>query len=334
MPLPMTITMTIIRHMISHQIQNGSSRSPLVLMLELTHACNLRCNGCGRIREYADSRNKSLSRQQARAVVAEADPPVVSISGGEPLLHPDVAAIADDILAMGKAVYLCTNGTLLSKKLAEFKPHPRLYFNVHLDGPPAIHDALTNVPGTAKRALQAIREARASGFGVTTNTTLYYDTPVREVAALFRQLTDMGVAGLAVAPAFDYEVGAPARTLLRDEAHQRFQELQELWGSENLYHTPIFMEFLRGERELQCMPWGVVTYNPQGWKRPCYLLTDAHLGSFDELMNGTDWDIYGPGRDPRCANCLMHSGFELSVMGKMHGPHDLWRLVRWQIRGK
>jgi hopanoid biosynthesis associated radical SAM protein HpnH len=333
MALSMAVNLAILRHLVRTRILSHSGRRPMVLMLELTHACNLRCNGCGRIREYADTRALSVSREQAHAVVVEADTPVVSISGGEPLLHPDLPAITDDILAMGKAAYVCTNGILLAKRLSEFKPHPRLYFNIHLDGPPAVHDALTNLPGTTERALEAIRQARAAGFGVTTNTTLYYDTPISEIAVLFRQLVDMGVAGFALAPAFAYEVGAPARTLTRDEAHQRFRELKEVWGDKNLYHTPIFMQFLRGERELQCMPWGIVTYNPLGWKRPCYLLSDGHAASLDELLNDTDWDAYGHGRDPRCTNCLMHSGFELSVMNSLHGPRDLWLILRWELFG-
>jgi hopanoid biosynthesis associated radical SAM protein HpnH len=331
--LPMAVNIAIARHLVRTRLQNHNARSPMVLMLELTHACNLRCNGCGRIREYADTRALSVSREQALAIVKEADTPVVSISGGEPLLHPQLADITEDILEMGKAAYICTNGTLLTKNLFKFTPHPRLFFNVHVDGPPSVHDALTNVPGTTERALEAIAQARAAGFGVTTNTTLYYDTPASAVADLFRQLVELGVEGFAVAPGFAYEVGAPARTLTREEAHQRFRELKELWGNKNLYHTPIFMEFLRGERELQCQPWGVVTYNPLGWKRPCYLLSDGHASSLHELLDETDWDAYGHGRDPRCANCLMHSGFELSVMNSMHGPGDLWQILRWELFG-
>jgi hopanoid biosynthesis associated radical SAM protein HpnH len=337
MPLSMAVTGTVVRHLVRTRLIHRDGRReriPMVLMLELTHACNLRCNGCGRIREYSDTRALSVSREQARAVVEEAGTPVVSVSGGEPMLHPDLPAIAQDLIDMGKAVYVCTNGVLLARRLPEFTPHPRLYFNVHLDGPPAIHDALTNVPGTTERALDAIRAARAAGFGVTTNTTLYYDSPAAEIAALFRDLTDMGVVGLAVAPAFAYEVGTPARTMTREEAHERFRELTALWGDRNLYHTPLFMSFLRGERELDCMPWGVVTYNPLGWKRPCYLLSDGHAPTLQALLDETDWDTYGPGRDPRCANCMLHSGFELSVMNSLHSPRDLWQIVRWQITGR
>jgi len=302
-------------------------------MLEPTHACNLRCAGCGRIREYADTQSARLTRQQARAAMVEAGTPFVSISGGEPLLHPDAPAIAADALASGRVVYLCTNGLLLTQRLGEFTPHPRFYFNVHLDGPPEVHDALTGLPGSAERALEGILQAKAAGFGVTVNTTFYRHTPVDGVVALFRQLTDIGVDGLMIAPAFAYQIGIPAATLSRAEAHERFRALRAAWGGKRLYHTPLYVEFLCGERELNCMPWGTVTYNPQGWKRPCYLLTDAHVPSFDQLMNETDWDAYGPGRDPRCADCLMHSGFEPSVMSSLRGPHDWWQIVRWQLGG-
>jgi hopanoid biosynthesis associated radical SAM protein HpnH len=337
MALPISINLTIACHLagtrLSHLLagQNHNSHIPLVLMLELTHACNLSCAGCGRIREYADTRASRLTRDQARSAMLEAGTPVVSISGGEPLLHPDVAVIAGDALALGKVVYLCTNAWLLAKRLPEFRPHPRLYFNVHLDGAPDFHDRLTGTPGTAERALSGIQAAKAAGFGVTTNTTLYHDTDMQGVAALFDRLTAMDVDGLMIAPAFAYQVGTQAQVLTRREAHQRLGELYQAWGDRNLYHTPPYMQFLRGERELTCMPWGTVTYNPQGWKRPCYLLTDAHVASFGELMNETDWDAYGSGRDPRCENCMLHSGFEPAVMSSLRGPRDWWHMIRWQL---
>jgi hopanoid biosynthesis associated radical SAM protein HpnH len=332
MPLPLSVNLKVARHLALARLRNGRSRVPVVLMLELTHACNLRCDGCGRIREYTDTEH-SLTRDQARAAMVETGTPFVSISGGEPLLHPHAPAIAADALDLGKVVYFCTNGLLLAKRMGEFRPHPRFSFNVHLDGPPHIHDSLAGLPGTTERALEAIRQAKAGGFGVTVNTTFYRDTPVSEIAALFGQLTEIGVDGLMVAPAFSYEVGIAAGTLTRPEANERFQELQQLWGAKNLYHTPLYMQFLRGERELSCMPWGTVTYNPQGWKRPCYLLTDAHVVSFKELMEETVWDWYGPGRDPRCTNCMLHSGFEPSVMDSLRGLRDWGRMVRWQLGG-
>ncbi len=333
MPLPLSVNLKVARHMALARLRGHPARVPIVLMLELTHACNLRCAGCGRIREYADTQANRLTREQARSAIIEAGTPFVSISGGEPLLHADAPAIAADALALGKVIYFCTNGLLLAQRLGEFAPHPRFYFNVHLDGPAPVHDALTGLPGATERALEAVRRAKAAGFGVTTNTTLYRDTSVNDLVALFSQLTGMGVDGLMVAPAFAYQVGVQAGTLTRAEARERFRALRAGWGAKNLYHTPLYMQFLSGERELSCMPWGTVTYNPQGWKRPCYLLTDAHVPSFDELMNDTNWDAYGPGKDARCADCMLHSGFEPSVMNSLRSLRDWGQMVRWQLGG-
>ena len=333
MPLPVSVNLKVAGHLARARLTEGPGPIPLVLMLELTHACNLQCAGCGRIREYADTQTADLTRDQAREAMIDAATPIVSISGGEPLLHPQAPAVAADALALGRVVYLCTNALLLARRLAEFTPHPRLYFNVHLDGPPEIHDALTGLPGTAERALEAIRLAKGNGFRITTNTTIYRHTPVDATVVLFRQLTSLGVAGIMIAPAFAYEVDIAANTLTRADAHTWFRAFREAWDGSALYHTPLYMEFLCGERQLACMPWGTLTRNPQGWKRPCYLITDAHVPSLEELMNETDWDAYGPGRDPRCADCLMHSGFEPSVMASLRSPRDLWRIVRWQLRG-
>jgi hopanoid biosynthesis associated radical SAM protein HpnH len=331
MSLPLSINLTIALHLARARLRGQGPRVPMVLMLELTHACNLSCRGCGRIREYASTKDARLTRAQAAAAMREAGTPVVSISGGEPLLHPDAPAIAADALEMGRVVYLCTNALLLAKRLDEFKPHRRFFFNIHLDGPAAIHDDLTGLPGTAARAIEAIRSAKAAGFGVTTNTTLYRDTPVEEIAALFGDLTQLGVDGLMVAPAFSYDSGMEAPTLSRRQAEERFRALQAAWDDRNLYHTPLYMQFLRGERPLDCVPWGTVTYNPQGWKRPCYLITDAHVSSFAELMEDTDWSAYGPDADPRCADCMLHSGFEPAVMSSLRGPRDWWQMIQWQL---
>lgn len=331
MALPLPVSLKVAWHVAHARLTKGPGPVPIVLMLELTHACNLRCAGCGRIREYADTQQARLTREEAHASIVDANTPFVSISGGEPLLHPDAPAIAADTLALNKVVYFCTNGVLLSQRLSEFTPHPHFYFNVHLDGLPELHDALTGLPGTAERALEGIRMALKAGFGVTTNTTIYGQTPVDDTVLLLRQLADLGVAGTMVAPAFAFEVGLGTDTLTRDQAHTWFRAFRDAGGAATLYHSPLYVEFLCGERALDCMPWGTVTRNPQGWKRPCYLLTDAHVDTFDELMRGTNWDAYGPGRDPRCANCLMHSGFEPSVMSSMRTPRDIWRMARWQF---
>jgi hopanoid biosynthesis associated radical SAM protein HpnH len=333
MPLPLAVNLKVAGHLARARLRRRHARVPVVLMLELTHACNLRCAGCGRIREYAGASGSTLTREQARAAILEAGTPFVSISGGEPLLHADAPAIAADVLALRKVIYFCTNGLLLAQRLDEFVPHRHFYFNVHLDGPAHIHDRLAGLPGTTERALEAIRRAKKAGFGVTVNTTLYHETTIPDVVALYEQLTDMGVDGLMIAPAFSYEVGVEAGTLTRAEAQERFRALRANWGDRNMYHTPLYMQFLSGERELRCMPWGTVTYNPQGWKRPCYLLTDAHVPSLDELINDTDWNAYGRGMDERCAHCMLHSGFEPSVMNSMRGIRDWIQMIRWQLRG-
>jgi hopanoid biosynthesis associated radical SAM protein HpnH len=331
MPLPLSVNVCVALHLARARWHGDPSRVPVVLMLELTHACNLHCAGCGRIREYASTRGDRLAPEEARFAVVEAGTPVVSISGGEPLLHPDAPRIVADATAMGKLVYLCTNGLLMAERLEEFKPGPRFFFNIHLDGPPAFHDSLVGLPGAADRAMEGIRQARAAGFGVTTNTTIYRDTRVGDVVELFRQLNAVGIDGFLMAPAFDYEIGVAAATMRRPEAHAWFRNLHAEWRDSGMYHTPIYMKFLRGERDLPCMPWGTVTYSPRGWRRPCYLLADAHVATYRELMDGTDWESYGPGRDPRCANCLLHSGFEPSVMGTLRGVRDWWQVLRWQL---
>ncbi len=333
MALPVSINSRIGLHLLRARASGRGPRIPLVLMLELTHACNLHCAGCGRIREYADTRTERLDFEQAMSAITDAAAPVLSISGGEPLLHPEVPAIAGRALQMGKVVYLCTNGLLLERRLPEFAPIPRFYFNVHLDGWIDVHDRLVGLQGAAQRAMEGIRAAKAHGFGVTTNTTIYRDTSVASVVQLFTELTAFGVDGLMIAPAFAYEVGTEAATLSRAEAQAWMRQLRSVWGERNLYHTPLYMQFLRGERSLSCLPWGTVTYNPQGWKKPCYLLTDGHARSFGELMADTDWGAYGPGQDPRCADCMLHSGFEPSVMTSMRGPGDWMRMIRWQFQG-
>jgi len=333
MSLPLSMNLKVAGYLVQSRLKNGRPQIPLVLMLEITHACQLSCLGCGRIREYADTKNERLTRSQAKDVMLEAGTPIVSISGGETMLHPESPGISADALELGKGVYLCTNGFLLPKRLSEFKPHPHFYFNVHLDGTPDYHNGLVQLPGVAEQALEGIRQAKAAGFGVTTNTTIYRDTPVEMIADLFRQLKALNVDGFMIAPAFNYEVGLSVNTKTRAEAQEWFRSLRKVWSGNNSHHSPIYIEFLSGERELNCTPWGTVTYNPQGWKKPCYLLTDGHVSSFAELLDETDWDSLGPGYDTRCANCMLHSGFEPSVIGSLKGVQDWIRMIRWQLGG-
>jgi len=313
----------------------GKKRIPVVLMLELTHACNLRCKGCGRIREYQDTMRAALSRQKAIEAIRQVNTPVVILSGGEPLLHPDTPKIAQYAINQRKIVYLCTNGLLLKKQLDSFTPQNTFYFNIHLDGPKEIHDELTGLPGATERVFESIKAALKAGFNVTTNSTIYRGTTPKAIATLFERLTALGVKGMMIAPAFAYEAGTDANTFTRAEAHVWFKQFYELWGDRNLTHTPLYMQFLRGERHLDCMPWGTITYNPQGWKSPCYLLTNTHMDTFQELITETEWDHYGPGKDSRCTDCMLHSGFEPSVVSSIRGFDDGWKslmhILRWQM---
>jgi hopanoid biosynthesis associated radical SAM protein HpnH len=331
MPLPLSMNLKVARYLAKNRLNGTRPQIPLVLMLEITHACQLNCLGCGRIREYADTKNQRLTREHAREVMAEAGTPVVSISGGETLLHPEVPGIVADALDMGKGVYLCTNGLLLTKRLAEFSPHPHFFFNVHLDGTADFHNSLVQLEGVAERALDGIRQAKASGFEVTTNTTVFSNTPVDMVVELFNMLEGLGVDGFMFAPAYAYEIGLSMDTMTRADAHEWFRTLRQSWSGVKSHHSPFYLDFLCGEKPLDCMPWGTVTYNSQGWKRPCYLLTDRHVETFTELMDDTDWATYGPGRDPRCKDCMLHSGFEPSVIGNMNGLKDWLRIIRWQL---
>jgi hopanoid biosynthesis associated radical SAM protein HpnH len=179
--------------------------------------------------------------------------------------------------------------------------------------------------------LEGIRQAKTAGFGVTTNTTIYKDTPVEMIANLFSQLKALNVDGFMLAPAFAYEVGLSVNTMTRAESQEWFNSFLKVWSGDNSIHSPIYLKFLSGERELSCTPWGTVTYNPQGWKQPCYLLTDGHVASCEELMDETPWSSLGPGNDPRCENCMLHSGFEPSVIGSLNGTQDWIRMIRWQL---
>ncbi len=309
----------------------GEERFPLVLMLELTHRCNLACAGCGRIREHRDTLDQTLSVEECLASAAEADAPVVAVSGGEPLLHPHVREIVSGLIAQGRFVYLCTNGLLLARSLPLFTPSPYLSFNVHLDGLAATHDRLAGRQGVFARAIAAIEAARQAGFRVCTNTTVYKGTDPDEIHRLLRLLMAHQVDGVLLSPAFSYQAVPDEIFLSRAEARRLFRAILTNSRGIKFYNTPPYLAFLKGEQELPCTPWGNPTRTPQGWKRPCYLLTDGYSPSFRALMAETEWERYGPGRDPRCTDCLVHSGFEASAVLSMSRPAELIRALRWSL---
>ncbi|HAZ27466.1 TPA: adenosyl-hopene transferase HpnH [Candidatus Acetothermia bacterium] len=300
---------------------------PMVLMLEPLAACNLRCSGCGRVREYQDHTADRLSVDRCLAVAEEAGAPVVSVSGGEPLLHSAIAELARGLVDQKRWVFLCTNGLLLQDALDRFRRDERLCFVVHLDGTAAVHDALTERTGTHDQAVAAIREARARGFRVATNTTVFRGSDPADLAVLFRGLTDLGVEGLMVSPGYAYEqVPEQALFLQREEAVRTFRRILASRDGLPFYDNPLFLDFLRGTRSYACAAWAVPTYTVLGWRMPCYLIADAHVPELDAVLDPSLWRRYGPGHDARCAGCMIHAGFEpASVLDALHHP---WRLLR------
>jgi hopanoid biosynthesis associated radical SAM protein HpnH len=338
MRFPLSLTRSITGYLLRKRL-SGEKHFPLVLMLEPLHACNLSCAGCGRIREYADTVKERLSVEQCLAAVDECGAPIVSVCGGEPLIYAEIDELIQSLILRRKHVYLCTNGVLLEKKLAGLRPSSRLFINVHLDGMEATHDRMVEREGVFAAATRGIAVATDAGFQVCTNTTVYRDTNMREIAVLFGYLEELGVDGLMISPAFGYAAvcqsdpdGAKRLFMTRDEVHAKFQEAEDLLRPFRLTATPIYLEFLRGQRELSCAAWANPTYNVRGWRGPCYLLADAHYRSYDELIRQTDWGNCGPGGDPRCRHCLVHCGFEpAAVLRPNKGLRDIMRMAVWQM---
>ncbi|MBX5467934.1 MAG: adenosyl-hopene transferase HpnH [Firmicutes bacterium] len=327
---PLGLTWDMTRYVIAQRLR-GRRRYPLVLMLEPTELCNLTCTGCGKIRQDPAVLQRRLSVEECLAAVDECGAPAVSIAGGEPLTHPDIVAIVEGILARRKLTLLCTNGILLGRVLPKLKPHPRFSLVFHLDGPREHHDRMVERRGVYDLVIKGIAEAKKRGFRVTTNTTLYKGADPKAVGQLLRELNAMGVDNCIVSPAFTYEeVGMRSDIFLRrKEAIALFRAVAEAAGpGVRYYNTPVYLDFLMGKRHLRCTPWGNPTRDPLGWKGPCYLLTDRHYQRFDELMTETRWEEFGYGENPRCASCMMHSGYEASAVSAIT-PRDAWRMVRW-----
>ena len=306
---------------------------PLVMMLEPLHACNLTCTGCGRIREYEGTIRERLSLEQCLKAVDECGAPMISICGGEPLIYPDLGRLVREILKRKKHIYLCTNGMFIRKRLHEFRPSSRLFFNVHLDGLEKTHDLCVEREGVFRDAIDGIKAAKGAGFLVCTNTTIFKETDLHEIRDLFEYLSDLNVDGFMISPAYSYAaVQAKEIFMSRNQIREKFRAARDILGQFKLMTSPIYLEFLSGEREMMCTAWGNPTYNPRGWKGPCYLMTDAHHATFKELIEKTPWEKYGHGRDPRCEDCMVHAGYEPSaVLGANRKLGDSWKLFKWQL---
>jgi hopanoid biosynthesis associated radical SAM protein HpnH len=304
-------------------------RFPLVLMLEPTEQCNLRCAGCGRIREYRERLDERLTPAACFGALEETGAPVVAISGGEPLLHPEIDTIVKGIIARGRYVHLCSNGLLLRQSLEKFEPGPRMSFVLHVDSLRERQDAATGRPGGFDTAMEAIRAAKQRGFRVYTNTTIFKGVDFREIEALFTKLSELGVDALMISPAFGFEaVGNGAYFGSREEIIDTLRPLSALRRRFRFYNTAGYLRFLTGEVDVDCLPWSTPTLTPSGWRQPCYLIADTHCSSYRELLSNTAWERYGPQRDPRCAKCMVHCGFEAGVLDHIRRrPLDLRKMV-------
>lgn len=293
----------------------GRRRYPLVLMLEPLFRCNLACVGCGKI-DYPDAiLNKRLSVQECLDAVDECGAPMVAIPGGEPLIHKEIGEIVKGIVARRKFVSLCTNALLLEKKLHLFEPSPYLFFSVHLDGLKAHHDKSVCMEGGFERAVTAIRAAKAKGFAVNVNCTIYDGHPPQDIAAFLDFAGELGV-GVSISPGYAYERAPDQQHFLnRRKTKELFRKVFALGKGKkwNLTHSAMFLDFLAGNQEFHCTPWGMPTRNIFGWQKPCYLLGEGYAKTFKELMETTDWDAYGTGRYEKCANCMAHCGYEATA---------------------
>jgi hopanoid biosynthesis associated radical SAM protein HpnH len=312
---------TVASYVVGQKLR-GRKHFPVVLMLEPLMRCNLACAGCGKIQYPAHILKKELTPEECFRAVDECGAPMVSIPGGEPLMHSRIVEIVEGILARKKYVYLCTNGLLLKEKLDQFKPSKYFSFVVHMDGEREHHDFSVCREGTYDKAVEGIRLALERGFRVTTNTTLFEGADAQSVRKFFSDMMDLGVEGLMLSPGYTYDKAPDQEHFLsRKKTRRLFREIlsnrEKKW---KFNMSPLFLEFLMGRREYQCTPWGMPTYNIFGWQKPCYLLQDGYADTFEELIHETRWERYGyESGNPKCANCMVHSGYEASAVNHTFG---------------
>ncbi|AOK32478.1 MULTISPECIES: adenosyl-hopene transferase HpnH [Burkholderia] len=322
---------------IVRQHLSGNKRYPLALMLEPLFRCNLACNGCGKI-DYPDPiLNQRLSIDECLQAVDECGAPVVSIAGGEPLLHKDMPEIVKGIMKRKKFVYLCTNALLMEKKMDDYQPSPYFVWSVHLDGDKDMHDHSVSQEGVYDKAVAAIKEAKRRGFRVNINCTLFNDAIPERVAKFFDTLKPIGVDGITVSPGYAYERAPDQQHFLnRDKTKNLFREILKRGEGGKRWsfsQSSLFLDFLAGNQTYKCTPWGNPARTVFGWQKPCYLVGEGYVKTFKELMETTDWDNYGVGNYEKCADCMVHCGFEATaVMDTIAHPLKALRVSRNGIK--
>ena len=316
MPVPVSQMWTVASYVLRQKLARRK-QYPLVLMLEPLFRCNLACAGCGKIQYPAHILKRDLTPEECFWAAEECGAPMVSIPGGEPLMHPQIGEIVEGLVARKKYIYLCTNALLLKEKIGLFKPSKYLTFSVHLDGQREEHDLAVCREGGYDIAVDAVKEALRRGFRVTTNTTLFDGASPKSVRAFFDEMMDLGVEGMMLSPGYSYDKAPDQKHFLgRARTRRMFRAIlsnrKKNWQF-NL--SPLFLEFLMGKRTYPCTPWGMPTYNIFGWQKPCYLLQDGYAETFAELLSTTEWSNYGTeSGNPACANCMVHSGYEASAV--------------------
>ncbi len=322
MGVPLRQTITVARYLMAQRLRRRE-KFPLIVELEPLYACNLACAGCGKIQHPVETLRKRMPVEQAVTAVEECGAPMVSIAGGEPLVHPEIHKIADELVRRRKFVYLCTNALLLERKLSLFTPSPYFAFAIHIDGLRERHDESVCQDGVFDKAVEAIKAAKHAGFRVTTNTTFFtHDTPDNVRAVLDFLNDELEVDHMMISPGYAYEKAPDQEHFLPVEQTQRlFREAFRGGGRKRwrLNHSPLFLDFLEGKVDYDCTAWGIPSYSIFGWQRPCYLMADGYVATYKELIETTDWDSYGRGRDPRCDNCMAHCGYEPTAVAATAG---------------
>lgn len=319
--VPLSQIWTVASYVLSKKLR-GEKRYPLVLMLEPLFRCNLACAGCGKIQYPDHILNRRLTPEQCWKAAEECGAPIVSIAGGEPLVHKEIDRIVAGLIERKKYIYLCTNAILLRKRIDLFKPSKYLTFSIHLDGLKEEHDESVCREGVYETAVEGIREAVKRGFRVTINCTLFDGVDPQRVRAFFDEAMNLGIEGIMVSPGYSYQKAPDQEHFLqRNNTRELFRQiLKERKKSWKFNLSPLFLEFLQGNIEYDCTPWGNPTYNIFGWQKPCYLLQDGYVKSFKELIENTPWEKYGyRSGNPKCANCMVHSGYEATAVNDTFG---------------
>ena len=330
MPVPASQAWTVATYVLKQKFK-GRKQYPLVLMLEPLYRCNLACAGCGKIQYPGHVLKRELTPEECFRAVDECGVPTVAIPGGEPLMHPQIHEIVAGLVERKKYIYLCTNALLLKEKLDLFKPTKYLTFSVHMDGQKEHHDLSVCKEGGYEIALEGVREAVKRGFRVTTNTTIFDGAESKSLRAFFSDMMDAGVEGMMLSPGYSYEKAPDQQHFSNRESSQRmFRRILSNRESRWQFNmSPLFLEFLMGKRNLECTPWGMPSYSIFGWQKPCYLLQDGYAETYQELLDSTDWSRYGyESGNAKCANCMVHSGYEASAVDYTFSFKGIFATIR------